>query len=209
MPERSLSERPAEVLVDDRDGVRWVTLNRPDKLNAFTWHVCDLLLDAFTVRMGYEAPRAIVLTGAGRGFCAGVDLDILGDEADAPEAERRANLERAQQVVTLMRTAPCPVVSAVNGVAAGGGWGLALGAGTVVATRSARFVTAFTQLGLVPDLGFAYNLTTRVGSMFAKSIILRGLRLDAAEALRLGAVDHVVPDDDLEGSVRAIVGAAA
>jgi 2-(1,2-epoxy-1,2-dihydrophenyl)acetyl-CoA isomerase len=197
-------QEPGELLVEHRGRVRWVTLNRPHRLNAFTWDLRDRLLAALTVAPGDDLD-AIVLTGAGRGFCAGVDLDVLRDEADVPPPARRADLERAQQIVQLMSGAPCPVVAAVNGVAAGGGWGLALAADVVVAVESARFVTAFVQLGLVPDLGFGYHLTRRVGPMAAKSIIMRGRRLDAAEALALGAVDVVVPAGELVARVEALL----
>jgi 2-(1,2-epoxy-1,2-dihydrophenyl)acetyl-CoA isomerase len=197
-------QEPGELLVEHRDRVRWVTLNRPHRLNAFTWDLRDRLLAALTVAPGDDLD-AIVLTGAGRGFCAGVDLDVLRDEADVPPPARRADLERAQQIVQLMSGAPCPVVAAVNGVAAGGGWGLALAADVVVAVESARFVTAFVQLGLVPDLGFGYHLTRRIGPMAAKSIIMRGRRLDAAEALALGAVDVVVPAGELVARVEALL----
>jgi enoyl-CoA hydratase/carnithine racemase len=194
----------SELLVETRGRTRWLTLNRPTRLNALTWTMRDSLLAALTVGPADDVD-AIVLTGAGRGFCAGMDLEVLQDEADAPAAERRANLERAQQVVTLAAAAPCPVVAAVNGVAAGGGWGLALAADVVVAAGSARFVTAFVQLGLVADLGFGYNLTRRVGPMRAKSVIMRGLRLDAAQAQALGAVDAVVPDGELTARVEAML----
>jgi 2-(1,2-epoxy-1,2-dihydrophenyl)acetyl-CoA isomerase len=200
----SIVQAPDELLVERRGRVRWVTLNRPHRLNAFTWDLRDRLLDAFAVGPGDDI-EAIVLTGAGRGFCAGVDLDVLRDEADVPPPARRADLERAQDLVQLMSDAPCPVVAAVNGVAAGGGWGLALAADVVVAVESARFITAFVQLGLVPDLGFGYHLTRRVGPMAAKSIIMRGRRLDAAEALALGAVDVVVPDGEFVARIDALL----
>src|ERR1700709_619157 len=116
-------QEPGELLVEHRGRVRWVPLNRPHRLNAFTWDLRDRLLAALTVAPGDDLD-AIVLTGAGRGFCAGVDLDVLRDGARGPPPARRADLERAQQIVQLMSGAPCPVVAAVNGVAAGGGWGL-------------------------------------------------------------------------------------
>lgn len=187
-----------DVVVETRGRVRWLVLNRPHRLNAFTWDTRDELLAALDEAAESDVD-AIVLTGTGRGFCAGVDMEaVLHGEADAPAAERRAQLERTHEVVQRMRDARQPVVALVNGVAAGGGWSLALGADVIVAADTARFVTAFSQLGLVPDLGAAFHLPRRVGAMRAKSIIMRGQSLTAHEALVAGAVDVVLPSDDLE-----------
>jgi 2-(1,2-epoxy-1,2-dihydrophenyl)acetyl-CoA isomerase len=196
--------RVCELIVGSRGRTRWVRLNRPHRLNAFTWEVRDQIIDALTLGPDDDVD-AIVVTGTGRAFSAGIDLGVLQDEADVSPARRRVDLERAQRIAQLMSDASCPVIAAVNGVAAGGGWALALAADVVVAVESARFVTAFVQLGLVPDLGFGYNLTRRVGSMQAKSIIMRGLRLDAREAFALGAVDKIVADGELEASVEALL----
>lgn len=192
----------SELLVATRDRARWITMNRPQQLNALTWTMGDDLVSALADVSDVDA---VVLTGSGRGFCAGIDLSVLTNEAAAPPEERRANLARAQQIVSAMSAAPCPVVAAVNGVAAGGGWGLALGADIIIAAASARFVSAFAQLSLVPDLGFGFNLTKRIGAMQAKSIIMLGRPLDADEALRLGAVDRVVTDSALDATVASLL----
>lgn len=189
-----------DLLVEDRRGVRWLTLNRPAKLNAFTWAMRDQIIEALTADMGEVA--AVVITGAGRGFCAGVDLDdVLVAESGAPLEARRAQLERTHEIVTLVQAMRQPVVAAVNGVAAGGGWSLALACDYVIASNTARFVTAFARLALVPDLAGAFNLTRRVGAVRARSIIMRSQVLDARTALAVGAVDAVVASDDLEAEV--------
>jgi 2-(1,2-epoxy-1,2-dihydrophenyl)acetyl-CoA isomerase len=190
------------LVVEDRSRVRWLTLDRPDRLNAFTWAMRDRILAALTDRL--EDVDALVFTGRGRAFCAGVDLDdVLVAESGAPLDARRAQLERTQEIVTLIQAMPQPVVAAVNGVAAGGGWSLALACNHIIAADSARFVTAFAKLALVPDLAGAFNLTRRVGAVRARSIIMRSQSLDAATAMAIGAVDAVVPGADLRAEVVA------
>lgn len=185
-----------ELIVETRDRVLRLTLNRPERLNAFTWAMRDEMIEAVS---GASDVDAIVVTGRGRGFCAGVDVgSVLHAEAGAPAEERRANLEKMHGFLRLLRATGRPVVALVNGVAAGGGWSLALACDQIIAADSARFVTAFTKLGLVPDLGGAYSLTRRVGATRAKSIVMRGQTIDAPTALAIGAVDWVVPADQLE-----------
>jgi 2-(1,2-epoxy-1,2-dihydrophenyl)acetyl-CoA isomerase len=193
-----------DLVVETRDRALWLILNRPQRLNAFTWAMRDGLLAA----LGPPRPDidAIILTGRGRGFCAGVDRDeVLVGESDSPPEARRAELVRTHEVVQRMRAVPQPVIALVNGVAAGGGWSLALACDFILAADSARFVTAFTQLGLVPDLAGAYNLTRRVGATRAKSIIMRGQTIDASAALAIGAVDAVVGADMLEAQLAGLL----
>jgi 2-(1,2-epoxy-1,2-dihydrophenyl)acetyl-CoA isomerase len=184
------------VIVERRGSALWLILNRPHRLNAFTWAMRDAMLAA--VRDRDQDVEAVVLTGTGRGFCAGVDVSVLVDEAGDTVEGRRSRLQQTHELVRLFWGIDVPVVALVNGVAAGGGWSLALACDHIVAADGARFVTAFTRLGLVPDLGGAYTLSRRVGATRAKSVIMRGQQLDALEALEIGAVDWVAPAAELE-----------
>lgn len=192
------------LLVDRRDGVDWLTLNRPARLNAFDWALRDALLDAVE-RVRTNDARGLVLTGAGRGFCTGADTkDILESDADADIAERRRQLERTHGILLALASLGKPSVALVDGVAAGGGWSLALATDVVVATPRARFVSAFSAIGLVPDLGAMYYLPRRVGLAKAYEIFLSGRRLSAAEALAIGAVDYLVPERAVGPAVRRL-----
>jgi 2-(1,2-epoxy-1,2-dihydrophenyl)acetyl-CoA isomerase len=192
-----------DLLVERRGRALWLILNRPEKYNAFTWETRDEIFDVLTSSDADEAD-AIVLTGRGRGFCTGIDLDaVLLSETGKSADARRDQLERTHRVVTRMRHVKAPVIALVNGVAAGGGWSLALAADYILAVDDARFVTAFTKLALVPDLGGSYFLTQRVGATRAKSIILRGQTIGAVEALAMGLVDELAPGDQLEERLAA------
>ncbi|MGL5136149.1 MAG: enoyl-CoA hydratase-related protein, partial [Beijerinckiaceae bacterium] len=152
------------VLVSHLDGVATLTLNRPDRLNSFTVEMHGALMAALSVAAAGHAIRAILLTGAGRGFCAGQDLS---DRAVAPGLERRdlgESLElRYNPLVRAMRSCPKPIVVAVNGVAAGAGANLALHGDIVLAARSAKFVQSFAKIGLMPDSGGTWTLTHLLG----------------------------------------------
>jgi len=188
------------VLVDTvRPGIALVTLNRPERLNAMNYDLVRGLYDALDELSFDRTCRVIVLTGAGRGFCAGLDLT---SGASPPEA---AGLGRAQAGMTVqkliaglvpkMRSVPQPVIAAVNGAASGGGLALALASDVRVAAQSARFNVAFIRVGLSGcDIGVSWMLPRLIGASRAFELLLTGRLIDAAEADRIGLVTRVVPD---------------
>ena len=186
------------VLVEVADGVATITLNRPDKLNAVNEAMHRELAQAFDRIEADAAIRAVLLTGAGRGFCAGQDLgDRMVGAGDAPP-DLGDTLERTynpliRRICRLER----PVVCAVNGVAAGAGANLALNCDLVLAARSAQFIEPFCKLGLVPDAGGTYILPRLVGSARARGLALLGEPLAAERAEAWGLIWRVVDDDRL------------
>ena len=185
------------VLVDIEEGIGTLTLNRPEKLNAFDRGMCRDLIDALRMLSGSEQVRVILLTGAGRGFCAGADLGTL--------AEGAAELVGAgREVPVLIRTAPQPVLAAVNGPAAGGGANLALGCDYRIASDQASIGQVFHKLGLVPDWGGSFFLPRLVGPAKALELVWSARMVPAAEALALGLFDRVVPHERLQAEARAL-----
>jgi 2-(1,2-epoxy-1,2-dihydrophenyl)acetyl-CoA isomerase len=185
----------------DRDGtVARITLNRPDKLNALTAVMSDEIVDALEQVEGEAELRAVLLTGAGRGFCAGQDLTEFEEayrKGDRPDIEE--HLSRTyHRLIPAMTGLPKPIVCAVNGVAAGAGVSLALASDLRIAGASARFTQAFVKIGLVPDSGGTYLLPRAVGYAKALELSLTGDLLDAGTAREIGLVSQVVPDDSLE-----------
>jgi len=185
------------VLVDIAEGIGTLTLARPEKLNAFDREMCRDLIDALRMLSGSEQVRVILLTGAGRGFCAGADLGTL--------AEGAAELVGAgREVPVLIRTAPQPVLAAVNGPAAGGGANLALACDYRIASDQASIGQVFHKLGLVPDWGGSFFLPRLVGTAKALELVWSARMVPAAEALALGLFDRVVPHERLQAEARAL-----
>ena len=187
----------------ERDGpVATVTLDRPAALNALTIPMKTALAAALSELAGDTAVRAVILTGAGRAFCAGQDLAEREDpEAPALDVEIR---ERYVPIVRAIRAMPQPVIAAVNGVAAGAGAALAFACDLRVASHEARFVLAFGRIGLVPDSGATWFLPRLVGAAHAADIALVGDPVDAETALRIGLVSRVVPADRLDAETQAL-----
>jgi 2-(1,2-epoxy-1,2-dihydrophenyl)acetyl-CoA isomerase len=179
-------------------GVARLTLNRPDRLNSFTDAMHAEVRDALGRVKGDPSVRVLLLTGAGRGFCAGQDL---GDRAVAPgeaPVDLGASIERNYKPLVLgLRALPLPVVCAVNGVAAGAGANLALACDLVVAAKSASFIQAFCKIGLVPDSGGTYFLPRLVGHARALGLSLLGDRLPAEQAAQWGLIWQCVDDAEL------------
>lgn len=195
----------ATVLFQIAEGVATITLNRPDKLNAFNEAMHHELARAFDRIEDDATIRAVLLTGAGRAFCSGQDLgDRLMGEGDAPP-DLGDTLDRLynpliRRICRLER----PVVCAVNGVAAGAGANLALGCDIVLAARSAQFIEPFCRLGLVPDAGGTYVLPRLVGAARARGLALLGDRLSAERAEAWGLIWRVVDDDRLIDEATAL-----
>ena len=184
-----------------------LTLDRPAALNALTVPVKIALRETLEALAGDRDVRAVVLTGAGRAFCAGQDL-AERDEPDAAPLEVEVR-ERYNPIIRAMRSMGQPVIAAVNGVAAGAGASLAFACDLRIAAEEARFVLAFGRIGLVPDSGATWFLPRLVGPAKATELALVGDPVDAAEALRLGLVSRVVPGDRLMTEARALAGRLA
>lgn len=189
------------VLTDVTGGIAVITLNRPDKRNAMSDAMRAAFVDALQHVAADRTVRAVVLTGAGRAFCAGGDIAGMKRRMDAPSGEvgfdgwsRQQGVHRAQM---LLHTLPKPTIAAVNGAAAGLGADIALACDFVMAGEGARFVWSYILRGLVPDGGGLYFLPRRVGLSRAKELIFTGRTLDAAEALQIGVADRISAPETL------------
>ncbi|MGZ5133072.1 MAG: enoyl-CoA hydratase-related protein [Caldimonas sp.] len=197
------------VLVTHDAGVRTLALNRPKALNSFTAAMHAELAAALDDAAGDGAVRCLVLTGSGRGFCAGQDL---ADPSVAPNLEPGATptdvgatVERFYKPLALrVRSMPVPVIAAVNGVAAGAGANLALCCDLVIARRSASFIQAFAKIGLVPDCGGTWILPRLVGRARALGLAMLGDKLPAEDAERIGLIWKCVDDAAFDAEVRAV-----
>jgi 2-(1,2-epoxy-1,2-dihydrophenyl)acetyl-CoA isomerase len=185
----------ADLRIETADGVATVTLDRPDALNALTVALKDGLVETFRAFASDDAVRAVVLTGAGRAFCAGQDLH----ERLLPDALPLADEIRARYnpLIRVMRALPKPIVAAVNGVAAGAGASLAFACDIRIAVEDASFLLAFGRVGLIPDSGATWLLPRLIGGAKAAELALTTDPLNAADAERLGLVARVVPAADL------------
>jgi 2-(1,2-epoxy-1,2-dihydrophenyl)acetyl-CoA isomerase len=179
-------------------GIATLTLNRPDRLNSFTQAMHREVRAALDQVESDKSVRVLLLTGAGRGFCAGQDLNDRAVEPGAPGVDLGESVEKyyAPLVLTL-RTLPMPVICAVNGVAAGAGANLALACDIVLAARSASFIEAFCKLGLIPDTGGTWALPRLVGPARAMGLALLGDRLPAEKAEQWGLIWRCVDDAEL------------
>ncbi|MFE5083980.1 enoyl-CoA hydratase/isomerase family protein [Streptomyces mirabilis] len=188
--------------------VSWITLNRPEALNAITPDQRERLIQHLSHASSDPDVRAVVITATGRGFCAGADLRGGSSTGRPPAVERVAgDVARtirlgAQRLIGAVLDCEKPVIAAVNGTAAGLGAHLALACDLVLAADSAKFIEVFVRRGLVPDGGGAYLLPRLIGPQRAKELMFFGDALTAADAARLGLVNRVVPPDDLEKTAR-------
>ena len=194
------------ILVENRTGYRVITLNRPERLNALTAEMAAALMEALEVAEADPECRALLLTGAGRGFCAGQDLSAIGD---ARGAEIDALLEQYHPLIRKLRALPMPIVCAVNGVAAGAGANLALACDIVLAARSASFVQAFTRIGLVPDCGGTWFLPRLVGAARARALAILAEPLLAETAAEWGLIWQAVADEELMPKAETLAGRLA
>ena len=193
------------IVFERADGIARITLNRPAKLNSFTVAMHEELRDALARTAADASLRVLVLTGAGRAFCAGQDL---GDRAVAP-GEEPVDLGQSVEryyapLVKALRALPLPVVCAVNGVAAGAGANLVLACDLVIAARSASFVEPFCRLGLIPDTGGTYFLPRLIGHARATALAMLGEKLSAGQAEAWGLIWKCVDDDRLAAETDAL-----
>ncbi|MDE3069917.1 MAG: enoyl-CoA hydratase/isomerase family protein [Acidobacteriota bacterium] len=206
---------PPVLLADDpAPHVRQLTMNRPGELNAMTAELCEALHSELAAVAADRSVRAVVLTGAGRGFCAGVDLrgygSAPGNDGSDPPRDRLANQEHMSRLVLALRALPQPVIAAVNGPAAGLGLALALGSDIRFAAREAVFRVAFINIGLSNcDMGTSWLLPRLIGASRSHELMLTGRRLDAEEALRIGLVADVVEGSGLLERAHAAAGQIA
>jgi enoyl-CoA hydratase/carnithine racemase len=203
-------DRPPPLLVEHRDGVDWLTLNSPDRLNAVSRAMREALHDYLDAVERRDDVRVIVLRGAGRGFCAGLDLKDRPAASEPPAQgagyKMLTDQRRWSQLVVKLRRIPQPVVALVHGSAAGLGMSLALAADIRIAGESARFNAAFIRIGFGGgDCGSSYLLPRLVGSSVARELLMTGRFCDAERALRVGLVSEVVPDQELTTAGEALV----
>ena len=192
-----------QVLLSRDDGVGTMTLNRPEKLNAFADRMREEIGDGLVALDADPAIRVIVITGAGRGFCAGGDVEYMAELVARRDVGAMAALvEAGRRVVTAIRRSSKPVIGAINGVAAGGGANLALACDLRIASDQARLGQSFNRIGLHPDWGGTYFLPRLVGPSKALELFWTADMIDAAECLRLGLFNQVVPHE-LLGEVTA------
>lgn len=195
-----------DLLFQRDDGVALVTLNRPDRLNAISPRLVHELLDVIESTERDDATRVVVITGAGRGFCAGADLaatpedraaDLQMDEAAGYRRMLKGPIGHWGVLYSALGHYPKPIIAAVNGVSAGAGFSLALAADIRVASTAARFISVFARRGLVPDTGTSYHLTQLIGRGRAIEMMLTGEEVDAATAHQWGLVNRLVEPDRL------------
>jgi 2-(1,2-epoxy-1,2-dihydrophenyl)acetyl-CoA isomerase len=187
------------------NGIAVLTLNRPDRLNSFTQAMHREVRDALDTLQADKSVRVLVLTGAGRGFCAGQDLNDRAVEPGGQGVDLGESVEKYYApLVTTLRTLPMPVICAVNGVAAGAGANLALACDIVLAAKSASFIEAFCKLGLIPDTGGTWALPRLIGPARAMGLALLGDKLPAEKAEQWGLIWRCVPDEALMDEAMAM-----
>ena len=195
----------AFILSEVEQGVMTITLNRPDRLNSFNDLMHQQLAACLTQAERDDNVRCLLITGAGRGFCAGQDLNDRNVDPSGPAPDLGLSVERFYNpLVRRLAALPKPVIAAVNGVAAGAGATLALGCDIVLAARSGTFVMAFSKLGLVPDCGGSWFLPRVAGRARAMGLALLGEKLSAEQAAQWGMIWQLVEDAELADTSRQL-----
>ena len=199
-----------QILTNIEDGVATLTLNRPDVMNAFADGMREELFDRLENFAEDADVRCIVITGAGKAFCAGGDIASMADlqaENDTSVVEGRMTV--AGKIIQFIRRMPQPVVAAINGAAAGGGMNLALACDIRLGSENALFAESFVKIGLIPDWGGFAFLTRLVGTAKAMELMMSGDRIRAEEAHRLGLLNQLYPADRFQEEVKAFAGRLA
>jgi 2-(1,2-epoxy-1,2-dihydrophenyl)acetyl-CoA isomerase len=195
------------VIAERQGAVGVLRLNRPAKMNALTAEVGEALMHHAEAFIADPAVRALRITGTGKAFCAGGDISAMRLDIKGPQGRDR--MMAGQRRAKLLIACPKPIVTAVNGAAAGAGFAIAMLGDIVVAARSASFQTAFLGIGVVPDYGLGYTLPRAVGMPIAKDLILTNRRVGADEALSLGIVSRVYDDAVFDAETQAIAASLA
>ncbi|PIC69943.1 2-(1,2-epoxy-1,2-dihydrophenyl)acetyl-CoA isomerase [Sporosarcina sp. P16b] len=181
-----------------KDGIAWLTLNRPDKLNAFVAQMNHEIKDALRMASKDDNVRCIVVTGAGRAFCSGQDLSEVDEQMDHGQVLR----DHYGPMILEIKKSEKPIIAAVNGVAAGAGFSLALACDFRLMSEKASYINAFIHVGLIPDSGNLFYLSQLVGSAKAAEISILGEKISAAQALDLGLATRVYSQEDFEVEVK-------
>jgi 2-(1,2-epoxy-1,2-dihydrophenyl)acetyl-CoA isomerase len=190
------------ILLQIKNGIARLTLNRPERLNSFNTQMHEELRDALSQVEQDKDVRILVLTGAGRGFCAGQDLSDTAIVSDGDSADLGAMIEKYYAPLVLrLRALKVPVICAVNGVAAGAGANLALACDIVIAKKSASFIQSFCKLGLIPDTGGTYVLPRLIGTARAMGLALLGDKLSAEQAADWGMIWRCIEDTDFDSVI--------
>ena len=190
--------------------VATITLNRPDKLNAFAGTMREDLVNALRACESDEAVRVVVITGAGRAFCAGGDVEYMHSlQKSGDVASFRKLLDAGRDIVLQIASMPKPVIASINGVAAGAGCNLALACDFRIASEQAKLSESFVRIGLHPDWGGTWLLPRLVGRSRAAELLMTGRMVDVAEALAIGMIDRVVPAADLTSETEKLARAMA
>ena len=192
------------MLLDVSERIATLTLNRPDKLNALSGEMMEELVPIMERLAEDKEVRCVVVTGAGRGFCAGGDVAGMASGETVPDENPVARLRRLEETSRLLHEMPKPTIAMVNGPAAGAGLSIALACDIRIAGESARFGTAFIRIGFSGDFGGTWMLQRLVGPAKARELYFTGDLIDAREAERIGLVNRVVPDDQLASETRAL-----
>lgn len=192
------------MLLDVSERIATLTLNRPDKLNALNGELMEELVPVIERLAEDKEVRCVVITGAGRGFCAGGDIAGMASGEALPNENPVTRLRRLEETSRLLHEMPKPTIAMVNGPAAGAGLSIALACDIRIAGESARFGTAFIRIGFSGDFGGTWMLQRLVGPAKARELYFTGDLIDAREAERIGLVNRVVPDDQLAGETRAL-----
>ena len=195
------------VLYETDGPVATITLNRPDRLNAMNRELMTTAVEVFEKAASDPAVRVLILTGAGKGFCAGGDLaGFAGGEFKQPQPieQRIAELRRSMRTSQILRESDMVTIAAINGACAGAGFSWALACDLRYAAASAKFSSAFLNAGLSGDFGGSYSLTHILGTAKARELYLLAERFDAAEAERIGLVSRTLPDAELMNHVRGV-----
>ena len=199
-------------LTDVTDGIGTITLNRPERLNAYTTEMGDEVTEVLRGWRDYEAVRAVILTGAGRGFCAGVDLEHLKAHQagqNASQGPRLGEEDFLRKLPLELVAYPKPLIAAVNGAAIGVGVTMILPFDVRIASEDAKLGLAFVKLGILPGLGSTHLLPRLVGRAKALELVLSARTIPAREALAIGLVNAVVPGETLLATARELAGAIA
>jgi enoyl-CoA hydratase/carnithine racemase len=193
------------LLIKEESGILTITLNRPDKLNAFIGHMRRDLAEALEAAGSDRGVRVVVITGAGRAFCAGGDVNFMAELMERHDSEEFARiLGSGRRVITSIRQMTKPVIAAVNGVASGAGCNLALACDLRIASTNATFSQSFLKVGLHPDWGGTYFLPRLLTPNKVCELFFLGEAIDASEAARLSLVNQVVAPEDLEAATQQL-----
>lgn len=201
---------PGPLLIEHRDGIAWLTLNRPARLNCVNRDLIARLADTLDDLAARDDLRVVVLRGAGRAFCTGQDLGERHADLQLGPPDLGAALDAGfHRIVRRIRALEVPVVAAVNGVAAGAGANLALACDIVIAARSARFIQSFVEVGLIQDTGGSWFLPRLVGMARARALALTGEPVDAGQAAAWGMIWRCVDDSELDAEVARLAASLA